>query len=105
MLFSCLFLLEKQALLRTTRSVLLLPLRFFLLSVLFLVRKGPLGLTVPQLDVWRTIGVFMSWYINHAKGVLGVIIQGPFWGQKTVVAKMITESIRFEPQVCICNGN
>ena len=42
--------LEKQAPLRTIRSVLLLPLPFFLavvnlLSVLFLVRKGPLGTT------------------------------------------------------------
>ena len=46
--FSCLFCLEKQALLSTLSSVLLLPYRIFLavvnlLSVLFLVRKGPLG--------------------------------------------------------------
>ena len=46
--FSCLFFLEKQALLSTLRSVLLLPYRIFLavvnlLSVVFLVRKGPLG--------------------------------------------------------------
>ena len=46
--FSCLFFLEKQALLSTIHSVLLLPYCFSLAvvnlpSVLFLVRKGPLG--------------------------------------------------------------
>ena len=28
-----------------------------------------------------------------------------FKPQDTVVAKMITELIRFEPEICICNGN
>ena len=46
--FSCLFSLEKQALLRPLRSILLRPYRICSpyrnsLSVLFLVRKGPLG--------------------------------------------------------------
>ena len=46
--FSCLFLLEKQAFLSPLRSVLLRPYRIFApyrnsLSVVFLVRKGPLG--------------------------------------------------------------
>ena len=53
--FSCLFVLEKQAFLSPLRSVLLRPYRIFSpyrnsLSVVFLVREGPLGGSDPLLS-------------------------------------------------------
>ena len=65
--FSCLFFLEKQALLSTTRSVCYCCSVFCLaianlLSVLFLVRKGPLGNLgppAPRVSQWKN---FVSWH-------------------------------------------
>ena len=82
---------------------------YFFASNVFLVRGYLAISTYPELcKLYVPTAVRQDLHVCENVAVNGRALRGPamifFISHDTVVAEMITELIRFEPEICICNG-
>ena len=52
---------------------------------------------------WNEVG--MKLVMSYVKFPQAPFARAPLGECRTVIAEMITEMLRFEPETCICNGN